>query len=293
MDNASPEKVARCCGLPKKNRPSLWRTNVPRSFLCGCSPRLPWRSPSLAVSQNARGPRCLFFPPLPGFTKAQSFPIIRTADENANTLSTTREDTNYPNVKLDHAKSPFIDGSLGLMFFTWCEGYLFHLIQCEHTSISFPNWADCKLVWNAPSAILRFWIGLSFTSITDGHCLPSFHEAERELTSPSEVSQGSHVALRSTSPLGPSSRSFHERSWSGVCIMFLHDKKCMMQWSYRKHKQGCSLLLAGNALFSFSFFFWGDEFHWRPLHDQHTFPAFILHKHIHGFIWKVSKANWG
>lgn len=220
MDNASPEKAARCCGLPK--RIGLFVKNkCAVQVLCGCSPWLPWRTRSLCL--RMWGALIAYFSPLPGFTKAQSFPIIRTADENANTLSTTREDTNYPNVKLDHEKSPFIDGFLGLMFFTWCKGYWFHLIQWEHISISF------------------------LTGLT-----ASWYEMY----------------------LPPSSRSFHEYSWSGVCIMFLHYKKCMMQLSYRKHKQGYSLLL----------FFWGDDFHWRPLQDQHTFPAFNLpqtHSRLH------------
>lgn len=287
MDNASPEKVVRCCGLP--NRICLFVKNkCAAQVLCGCSPWLPWRTRLLRL--RMWGALIAYFSPLPGFTKAQSFPIIRTADENANTLSTTREDINYPNVKLDHEKSPFTDGFLGLMFFTLVWGLFIPFDSMWTHFYFFSNWSNCKLVWNARSSILQFWISLSFTSITDGHCLPSFHKAECESMSLNEVSQGLHVALCSSSPLGPSSRSFHEYSWSGVGIMFLHYKKCMMQWSYRKHKQGYSLLLAGNALF---FFFWGDDFHWRPLQDQQTFPAFILHKHIHGFIWKVSKVNWG
>lgn len=283
MDNASPEKVVRCCGLP--NRICLFVKNkCAAQVLCGCSPWLPWRT------LRMWGALIAYFSPIPGFTKAQSFPIIRTADENANTLSTTREDINYPNVKLDHEKSPFIDGFLGLMFFTWCEGYLFHLIQCEHISVSFLT--DLTASWY------------------EMHLPPSDNSELVCHSPPSPMVTACHLFTRLNASWNLWTKYHKVCTWRCAAVLHWALLPALFMSTIGLESVSCFCIIknvwcsgaTGNTNratasclleMHFFFFFWGDDFHWRPLQDQQTFPAFILHKHIHGFIWKVSKVNWG
>lgn len=106
----SREREALLCPS-KKNSTSLRRTKLSRVAQGSESMfTLVALKDSLAIFRNV-GRVC---------AKAESFPLRSYVNENGNTLSAMWGDTNYPNVKLDHLKSPC--GFLGLMCFTGCAG---------------------------------------------------------------------------------------------------------------------------------------------------------------------------